>query len=358
MLEVTNCLSRALTSLLLLYGYVANFNAIDAASYAAIDDPLSDLPRDLLSECKGFGSQSHFQDKAITVTGDALGNIYASQVMSNCQVDTLCVIPENVTLIMNDNLNLGALIVRGAVEWKDELSPVNSYLCAGYIAIEDRGSWDMKLQSKLAWIYIKDNGAYHPKLRSRSFGSVGSNPMVNIEGRLLDRTWSLLSKPLVAGDEKMKLMHNAALMGWKVGDRIAIAPTKKLARGFGAEFRIHNIEDDGTITLDRPAEDNFEAEFAPPMGDGQQPMLKSAEVVNLDRNIVITGDDFTQVACDPNLPEAVPGEQTSVEGCRCSSFRNKCTVGLHTIHMEGSVARIRNVRVEKCGQRGEIDSFR
>jgi hypothetical protein len=82
-------------------------------------------------------------------------------------------------------------------------------------------------------------------------------------------------------------------------------------------------------------------------------MLKSAEVINLERNIIITGDDFTQIACDPGLPEAVAGEETSVLGCRCSSFRTTCTMGLHTIQMHGGLARIQNTRVEKCGQRGK-----
>ena len=151
----------------------------------------------------------------------------------------------------------------------------------------------------------------------------------------------------------MELMHNADMMGWRKGDRIAIAPTKRLAEGFGAEFRILEIKSDGTVKLDKAVQDSFDAEFAGPPIAGRQSMLKSAEVINLDRNIVITGDDFTHVPCDPDLPEAVPGEKTSVEGCRCSSFRSTCTMGLHTMHMEGSVARIQNVRVEKCGQRGK-----
>jgi hypothetical protein len=258
---------------------------------------------------------------------------------------------------MDDNLNVGALIVRGAVEWNDDLSLANSFLCAGYIAIEEQGSWNMKLESNSAWIYLKDNGTSHVMLRSRSFGGAamndGDNPLVSIEGRQLERTWSLLSKSLVTGDDKMVLLHNPTLMGWRVGDRIGIAPTERLSTGTGEEFRIQSIDSsDGTITLDRAVQGNFDAEFAPPAGNGQ-PMLKSAEVINLDRNIVITGDDFTQVACDPILPEAVAGEETSVLGCRCSSFRTTCTMGLHTIQMHGGVARIQNARVEKCGQRGK-----
>ena len=284
------------------------------------------------------------------------GTIEASELKSTCGEDSICIIPEGVILLMNDSLNVGALIVRGAVEWNDDSSLANSFLCAGYIAVEGQGSWNMKLKTNSAWIYIKDNGNSHVMLRSRSFGGVGNegdNPSVNIEGRHLERTWSLLSKPLVTGDEKMVLMHNPALMGWRVGDRIGIAPTERLSTGFGEEFRIQTIDSsDGSITLDRAVQGNFDAEFAPPLG-GDQPILKSAEVINLDRNIVITGDDFSQVQCDHTLPEAVLGEETSVLGCRCSSFRTTCTMGLHTIQMHAGVARIQNTRVEKCGQRGK-----
>jgi len=335
--------------------YLENFRAINEASYAAVDDKSIDVPTGILSECKkGFGAQAPFlENEAIIVAaGDADGTVNASAVKYICEENRLCIIPERMTLFMDDSLNLGALKVHGAIVWNDEVSPTNSYLCAGYVAIEDQGSLDMQLQTKSAWIYIKDNGASHPQLRSRALGSVGSNSMVNIEGRHMNRTWSLLSKPLMTGEWKMVLMHNPNFMGWQVGDRIAISPTKRLAEGFGAEFAIADIGDDGVVTLSKSAGDDFEAEFSPPIGNGR-PMLKSAEVVNLTRNIVITGDDFSEVGCDPNLPEAVLGEETSVEGCRCSSFRSTCTVGLHTIHMRGSVARIKNTRVEKCGQRGE-----
>jgi hypothetical protein len=36
----------------------------------------------------------------------------------------------------------------------------------------------------------------------------------------------------------------------------------------------------------------------------------------------------------------------------CTSFRDSCTMGLHTAHMTGGVTQIENVRVEKCGKRG------
>jgi hypothetical protein len=148
----------------------------------------------------------------------------------------------------------------------------------------------------------------------------------------------------------------------RVGDRIGVSPTADLAKGSGEEFTIVGIDPNvGSLVLDKPALYNHGASFVPPYydggGDNGVPALMSAEVVNLSRNVVITGDEFRHVGCDPSLSdEAVPGEETSVLGCRCSSFRSKCTVGLHTAMMNGGSASIQNTRIERCGQRGEYYS--
>lgn len=139
----------------------------------------------------------------------------------------------------------------------------------------------------------------------------------------------------------------------KVGDRVGIAPTEARATGHGEEFTIIGIDDKGSLMLNRPAQHGHAATFVPTPPHGNVPALMSAEVVNLSRNIVITGDDFKHVACDPDLPESVPGEETSVLGCRCSSFRNQCTLGLHTAAMNRGSMKIQNTRVERCGQRGK-----
>lgn len=138
----------------------------------------------------------------------------------------------------------------------------------------------------------------------------------------------------------------------QVGDRIGVATTEKRATGYGEEFNIIEIDDKGSLLLDKAAQFNHAASFVPPPPQGNAPALMSAEVVNLSRNIVITGDEFKHVPCDPNLPESVPGEQTSVLGCRCAEFRTQCTLGLHTAAMNGGSARIQNTRIERCGQRG------
>lgn len=121
----------------------------------------------------------------------------------------------------------------------------------------------------------------------------------------------------------------------------------------GEEFDVVGIDDNGDLLLNKSVQYDHTASFVPPQHDGKcVPSLLTAEVINLSRNIVVSGDNFKHVGCSNNLPEAVIGEQTSVQGCRCSSFRSQCTLGLHNAIMGGS-ARISNTRVERCGQRGK-----
>ena len=54
---------------------------------------------------------------------------------NKCTETSLCVIPEGTTLFMNDDLNVGAMIVRGALKWNDKTSMESVFVCAGYIAI-------------------------------------------------------------------------------------------------------------------------------------------------------------------------------------------------------------------------------
>ena len=43
--------------------------------------------------------------------------------------------------------------------------------------------------------------------------------------------------------------------------------------------------------------------------------LQSARVINLSRNVIITGDDIETISCRDDLPEVVPGETTFREKC-------------------------------------------
>ena len=198
--------------------HTENFDSIQAASYSVIDDPDANLPPDLLSVCKDKDINPPARE-VVVQTNATNGLINSSTLSTHCGGDSVCVIPFGTTLQVDTSLSLAALIVKGVVEWTDD-TQVNpsAFMCAGYIAVEGFGKWEMDVQTKDSFVYIKDNGAVHPMLRSRSFGStamnIGDYPTININGRELARTWSLLSKPLLQGDDKVQLMHNPNLMGW------------------------------------------------------------------------------------------------------------------------------------------------
>ena len=190
---------------------LVNFDSMQAASYAIAD---GDLPLEL-NVCKNDNNSPPTRE--VTIQSDSV--VDSSLISGQCGTDSVCIIPIGTTLQVDTSLNLGALIVRGAVEWSDDTQVhPSAFLCAGYVAIEGSGMWDMNLQVKDAFIYIKDNGAVHHHLRSRAFGSYAATdsdyPMIDINGRELVRTWSLLSTPVQSGDAKIALMHNAHLMGW------------------------------------------------------------------------------------------------------------------------------------------------
>lgn len=188
---------------------------MQAASYSVLDDA-DQLPPNLLSVCK---NNINTPTRAVTVQPDVNGNINSDQVFQQCGDDSVCTIPFGTSFQFDKSINLGALVVQGDVEWNDDTQvDGNIFLCAGYVAIEGQGKWDMNLQDKDAFIYLKDNGATHHHLRTRAFGSHAMSssdyPIIDIKGRELVRTWSLLAEPLKEGQDTIKLMHNPKLMGW------------------------------------------------------------------------------------------------------------------------------------------------
>jgi hypothetical protein len=192
--------------------YLNDFDSIQAATYTVAD---GDLPFEL-NVCTNMSSPP--PSREVTVQSSN-GLINSSEVFEQCGVDSVCTIPLGTTFEVDGSLNLGALVIQGVVEWTDNTqgSP-SAFLCSGYVAVEGLGEWNMNLQDKNAFIYLKDNGAVHHHLRSRAFGSFASTdsdyPVLDITGREMIRTWSLISQPVRIGDDTLKLMHNARLMGW------------------------------------------------------------------------------------------------------------------------------------------------
>jgi hypothetical protein len=262
------------------------------------------------------------------------------------------VVPANTTLTVDGDLNLGSLLIEGTVLWTDDTqSTAEQWLCSGYVVVEGNGQFLMDVKDKNANIYLKDNGAAHPGnfggLGSRVLGGVHTAdsapgfPRIDIEGRVMARTWSLLSSTATEGSTSLNLMHDVSEMGWRVGDRIAIASMAGLSNGNAQWFFLTGFSG-GTVNLDGTLSQNYM---------GENPMR--AEVINLSRNVLITGDDLDNVPCGNGR----------ADGCACRGGVSQCTMGLHVM-MAGSdgpnssgVLRMQHTRVEKCGQRGVLARY-
>jgi len=343
--------------------YVSQFSELIADSYAAIEDP-SLAPENLLNSCQNTGYQN--PTDVVVVTDSNPTQLDSADIQSACGETSECIIGANITLNMNGSLKLHSLVVRdgGTVRWNDQTqTDADSWLCAGYVVVEAGGVWDMNLQDefKRAWVYIMNNGATHSGLRTRAFGSFvehgaslpeDAEPYFSVIGRELDRTWSLLAQPLTPDSTAIQLMHDPITMGWKVGDRIAVAPTERGMDDDAQAFFIDDMLSDGTVVLAEASNASSTHRADRSWPGTTEASLRSAEVINLSRNIIVTGDDFEEVACDASLNEAWPGFGTSTQGCMCTNNRSSCTMGLHTASAHAGFSEVANVRVEKCGQRG------
>lgn len=338
--------------------YLANFANITSQSHSFVDD--NNVPPGLVTNCVDQGKLS-----APLVDVTIATSTTSSQVQALCGVETHCIIPQGVKVIMDSDLNVGALTLLdgGELEWKDspEGGATSHYLCAGYIISSGSAStFHVDLTSEpdsTGFIYIKNNGAKPAAvdmMGERVLGTYNGGNMI-VKGSEKARTWTLLSEPLGVGESSMKVIHDVSQMGWKVGDRIGVAPTEHGSAGKASTFIISAITNSFTIELSHP--NSNDKPYGSAFINGQSsspPVLKAAEVVNLSRNILITGDDFEHIPCDPSITSS---SETSSVGCKCSATRTKCTVGLHTIHHSHpspspGTMQISNTKVEKCGQRG------
>ncbi|KAK3268713.1 hypothetical protein CYMTET_22795 [Cymbomonas tetramitiformis] len=328
--------------------YLADYDAILAASYA------TSMPSAATS-CVHAGQAPQELGEACVLSV----NTTATSAQELCSGQCVCVVDEGVTLTMDQSLDVVALVVKGKLLWDDvSQTAAEQWLCAAYVTVENNGTMrvDVRSEEKRAYIYLKDNGVRHEALGHRALGGIHSSrsapglPLLEIAGRTLRRTWSLLAATVTSGVSSIRLMHDAADMGWRVGDRIAIAPTQMQSKGEAQWFYCMGINKneielaaDAGLSIAGITDQKF-------LGEAHT----RAEVINLSRNVVVTGDNFTLVACDPAGSSAVD--------CACDTNINKahCTRGLHVImasegeHSISGTMRIRHTRVEKCGQRGTV----
>ena len=194
------------------------------------------------------------------------------------------------------------------------------------------------------------------QLGSRFFGarSTGADsfPVIDVSGRPLQRTWSVLATPVAAGQTTISLLHDPVAMGWLVGDRVVISPTTGRSAGYTRGYTISALNSVGnTVTFSNATDQAYAAVFQ--AGRTASVAVMSAEVINLSRNVIITGDDFRHIPCDASLENPTP------LGCACDATISKtqCTAGLHTLLSGAGLMRMQYTRVEKCGQRGIMGRY-
>ena len=160
--------------------YIQAFDTLIKDSYSA------PMPNELISACKAKGDVSNPEIKSIATS------MTSSQLQTFCGANSLCTIPAGLTVTMNSNLNLAALVVKGTLLWTDGTQvSSNQWLCAGYIGV-DGGRFEMNLLEKQGYIYIKNNGLKDDSIKTRAFGSYNTGK-IYVTGRALARTWSLLA---------------------------------------------------------------------------------------------------------------------------------------------------------------------
>ena len=238
----------------------------------------------------------------------------------NCEV----LIPSDTTVTLDSgDAEAASVTVEGRLVWGDTLPSV---LTAGYVVAQNGGSIEVGSSDENpapagSGVYLKDNGREYPNflVEGRSFGSFGAGSSFRVHGSPLGSTWLLLSESAGVGETTFSLEGNPLADGWKVGDRIAIAPTSQ--EGGNAEvFTLAAVFDSSVIV------DGGQGLSQARVGDPSNGI--QAEVINLSRTVTITGDDF--------------------------DFRDH---GLHVIAALGGVGVMRYARVEKGGQRGVLGRY-
>ena len=106
--------------------YIGAFSTLIKDSFSA------PLPRDLTAACKNQNQATVSAVKSITTS------MLSSDLQAFCGAETICTIPAGLTVTMNSNLNVAALVVSGTLVWSDvSQTASDQWLCAGYIAVRD-----------------------------------------------------------------------------------------------------------------------------------------------------------------------------------------------------------------------------
>lgn len=255
----------------------------------------------------------------------------AAVAQAACFTGGDCVVPAGERWLLDADMSVRTLTVLGELSWDTRVDGLT--LRAGFVLVGGGGrlrigsaSAPMALR---ATVYIEANGATHHELGERFLGAhatePGLVPSLEIYGRPLGRTWSLLAADVAPGESVLRLQHAPVEMGWRVGDRVGIAST--LFR-VGQRSTTHQVVALGARTIEVDPPLAFHTAGGRRLVAGQWVEM-SAEVVNLARSVTITGS--------------------------LSGFFD-AHVGLHTI-ISRARATIEHARLERCGQRGRMGRY-
>ena len=263
------------------------------------------------------------------------------------------VISRSQSVVLEGNAEAASVTVRGNLLFGNGRPSV---LSAGFIVAEgpegriDVGSEDSPAPAG-STIFIRNNGRSHSHLGKRSFGSFRSGASFHVHGEKMRKTWMLLSSTARAGDRSVVLDDNASTAGWKVGDRIAIAPTTSYPKfDFDSSAEVFTLTqvDGSRVYLDGPIRQSKA---------GYPSRKVQAEVINLSRSVLITGDNFDSSGHGLHVVAHSGGEGV-VSYARIERGGQHGLAGKYPLHfhLAGSCPRCKFVgnAIENSKQRGII----
>lgn len=207
--------------------YLNAFSTLIKDSYSA------PLPQSLIATCKNQPQTRTTTIKSITES------MLSSDLQAFCGTESICTVPSGLTVTMNSNLNVAALVLHGSLIWNDlSQTLTEQWLCAGYIAVSfyfhhkinmfvffikvNGGQFNMNLSNKQGYIYIKNNGLTDPIVYTRAFGAYNAGK-IYVRGRTLRRTWSLLANKATYGMTSIDLLHTPQdMVSLKIDQSIVI----------------------------------------------------------------------------------------------------------------------------------------
>ena len=282
-------------------------------------------------------------------------------------------------MLITQNVEVRSLRVQGKL--RIEAPTPNSHVTVktAFLLIDGSGA-DLHVdasadQSRSVTIYLRNDPAAYPDIpkmwndpdnfntmltQARALAVIGEGASMVIDGFPLKHTWTLLAQTAMRGQNKIMVQDDVS--DWLPGHVIAVAPTDHPS--------MWDFPDTGntswrvgpetfTVVSVRPVGNLFEitlnASIRNPYLGGVPSTGIQAEVLNLNRTVLITGDPFSG-----NLLPLPRIRRVGEEPPYYYQKFNTTTAlveGLHTFAAMRAVLQFRYARVERGGQRGYLGHY-